>query len=84
MSEIVVTVDNPGASPVVVDGEVFAGPTVTNGGSVTLQYAASQYSIAGASDVIVSAVATGDVLRYSSGAWRNSPERSLVIDGGNW
>lgn len=35
------------------------------------------------SDVSVSNVASGDVLRYSDSAWRNRPEQ-LLIDGGNF
>lgn len=39
--------------------------------------------LSGLSDVALSGLADGDVLRYSSGAWRNSPESNLV-DGGNF
>ncbi len=41
-------------------------------------------TLAGASDVAISGLAVGDVLRYgSSGKWNNYPDSSLV-DGGNW
>ena len=40
-------------------------------------------SLASLTDVAVSNVASGDVLRYSDSAWRNRPE-SLLIDGGNF
>lgn len=41
-------------------------------------------SIAAASDVALEGVATGDLLRYSSGKWRNFPEQDVVIDGSNF
>lgn len=34
-------------------------------------------------DVQISSVAAGDVLRFSSNKWRNSPESNLT-DGGNY
>jgi hypothetical protein len=40
-------------------------------------------TLSGASDVAMNSTADGDVLRYSSGKWRNYPEVDLV-DGGNW
>lgn len=40
-------------------------------------------TLSGASDAVISSAADGDVLRYSSGKWRNYPEANLV-DGGNW
>lgn len=84
MSDIVVNVVNAGSSTVVVDGETFSGPTVTNGAQVTLQYAVATQSVAGLSDVVVSAVASGDLLRFNGTKWTNYPERSLILDGGNW
>jgi len=36
-----------------------------------------------ATDVNLEASSEGDVLRYSSGKWRNYPDANLV-DGGNW
>jgi hypothetical protein len=41
-------------------------------------------SLSGASDVQLSNVAEGDVLRYSSSKWRNYPEGDIVIDGQNF
>lgn len=84
MSDIVVTVVNSGSSPVVVDGETFSGPTVTNGAVVTLQYATVTQSLAGMSDVAVSSAASGDLLRFDGSRWTNYPERGLILDGGNW
>lgn len=40
-------------------------------------------TIAAAGDVAFSETSDGDVIRYSSGKWRNYPEQNLV-DGGNW
>lgn len=36
-----------------------------------------------AADVNLEDTSDGDVLRYSSGKWRNYPDANLV-DGGNW
>ena len=41
-------------------------------------------ALSAASDVQLSGVAEGDVLRYSSNKWRNYPERDIVIDGQNF
>jgi hypothetical protein len=35
-------------------------------------------------DVDLAGVATGDLLRYGSGKWRNFPEANVVIDGQNF
>lgn len=35
-------------------------------------------------DVDLASVATGDLLRYGSGKWRNYPESNVVIDGQNF
>ena len=40
-------------------------------------------TLGSATDVQISAVAEGDVLRYSSSKWRNHPENQLT-DGGNF
>jgi hypothetical protein len=41
-------------------------------------------ALSGASDVQLSNVAEGDVLRYSNSKWRNHPESNIVIDGSNF
>ena len=42
-------------------------------------------ALSGASDVQLSNVAAGDLLRYGSGGkWQNYPERDLVVDAGNF
>ena len=42
-------------------------------------------ALASASDVQLSNVAEGDILRYGSGGkWQNYPERDLVVDAGNF
>lgn len=35
-------------------------------------------------DIQISSVAEGDVLRYSSSKWRNYPESNLIFDAGNF
>lgn len=44
---------------------------------------AGSNALANLTDVSVSNVAAGDILRYSDSAWRNRPEH-LLIDGGNF
>jgi hypothetical protein len=41
-------------------------------------------ALAAASDVQLSGVAEGDLLRYSNSKWRNTPEGDIVIDGQNF
>lgn len=41
-------------------------------------------ALSDASDVQLSGVAEGDVLRYSNSKWRNYPEGDIVIDGQNF
>jgi hypothetical protein len=41
-------------------------------------------ALSAASDVQLSGVADGDVLRYSDSKWRNFPESNIVIDGSNF
>ena len=41
-------------------------------------------ALSAASDVQLSGVADGDVLRYSNSKWRNYPESDIVIDGQNF
>ena len=41
-------------------------------------------ALSAASDVQLSGVADGDVLRYSDSKWRNYPEGDIVIDGQNF
>jgi hypothetical protein len=41
-------------------------------------------ALSAASDVQLSGVADGDVLRYSNSKWQNFPESNIVIDGSNF
>lgn len=42
-------------------------------------------ALSAASDVQLSGVAEGDLLRYGSGGkWQNYPERDVVVDAGNF
>lgn len=72
------TVSAGSATSVAVNGGVGpAGPAGPPGqaGSTTLS---------AAQDVTLQGVADGDLLRYSSGKWRNFPEQDVVIDGANF
>lgn len=35
-------------------------------------------------DVAIDGIEDGDILRYEDSRWRNFPESSLTVDGGNW
>lgn len=64
---------------VAADGTIWQlANDLTNWSSFT-----SAATIAGASDVEIVDVQTGDVLRFSAGRWRNTAERELT-DGGNF
>ena len=41
-------------------------------------------ALSAASDVQLSNVAEGDLLRYSNSKWRNTPEGDLILDGQNF
>ena len=41
-------------------------------------------ALSAASDVQLSGVAEGDLLRYSNSKWRNHPEGDLILDGQNF
>jgi hypothetical protein len=41
-------------------------------------------AMSGASDVQLTGVAEGDLLRFSSNKWRNHPESDLILDGQNF
>lgn len=72
-SPVVVSVSD---ESIVVDVSGGVGPQGAQGASGVSQ-------ISQASDVSIATPADGDVLRYSSGKWRNYPDASLV-DGGNF
>lgn len=45
---------------------------------------AAASTLADLQDVQITNAASGDLLRRDGATWKNFPERSLVIDGGNW
>lgn len=64
------------------------GPTGPQGLSITgptgpQGVAGNSGNLGDLADVQASSVAAGDLLRYSNGKWRNTPE-STVTDGGNF
>jgi len=97
--QIVITVVDAGTSPIVIDGANHAMPTITNGGVIEFTFtgdrgppgpqgppgpAGNAGPLAGVTDVALSGVADGDVLRYQSNTWRNFKETDLTLDGGNF
>jgi hypothetical protein len=57
--------------------------TAASSGGIGPQGPPGVTTISGASDVQLSSVADGDVLRYSSSKWRNYADNQLT-DGGNF
>lgn len=77
-----------------IQASVQSSPQITasvSGGTVSATVSggfgpagpAGMTTISAAGDVAFSGAADGDVIRYSSGKWRNYQEQNLV-DGGNW
>jgi hypothetical protein len=64
-------------------GAIKIGDGVTRWLDLPYLLTSLQFSLPASSDVSVQDVKTGDLLRWSNGKWRNSPE-SAVTDGGNF
>jgi len=60
-----------------------AGDGVTRWNSLPYLLQTMSVQLSQATDVELSSLSTGDVLRYYSGKWRNHNESNLV-DGGNY
>lgn len=71
------------SSPQITASVSGGGISATVSGGFGPAGASGVTTISNASDVATSGTTDGDVLRYSSGKWRNYPEANLV-DGGNW
>lgn len=86
---ITVSVSSPGVSANVSGGVVSASVSApstigaTVAGGIGPAGAAGTTTISGASDVQLSSVTDGDVLRYSASKWRNYADSNLT-DGGNF
>ena len=94
MSDISVTVTGPAPLTVRVTGATGIAPTIRSGDTFRVQLAGvgptgpqgapGSTTIAGASDVVLTDLANGDVLRFSNNRFRNFRESDLSLDGGNW
>lgn len=60
-----------------------AGDGVTRWNSLGYLLQTMSFQLSQAADVEVTSLATGDVLRYFNGKWRNQNE-SQLLDGGNY
>ncbi|NDC95731.1 hypothetical protein EB077_10540 [bacterium] len=78
--QITASVSQSGVVASVQSGGITATAT---GGFGPPGPAGSAGSLSSLSDVQVVSVAEGDVLRYSSAAWRNAAE-TVITDGGNF
>jgi hypothetical protein len=88
---ISVSVSSPSISAAVTQTGVAAAVASTAPVSATVQGGIGpagvpgSTTIAGATDVELSGVANGDVLRYSNSKWRNYAETDLfLLDAGNF
>jgi hypothetical protein len=71
------------SDPAFGSGAIKIGDGVTRWNELPYLLNALRFSLPSSSDVEVTDVKTGDVLRWSSGKWRNYSETQLV-DGGNF
>jgi len=69
--------------PAFGSGAIKIGDGVTRWNNLPYLLSALRFSLPSSSDVEMTDIRTGDVLRWSSGKWRNYPESS-VVDGGNF
>jgi hypothetical protein len=67
---------NVGSSPITASASGGIGPQGASGAAGGL--------LEQLQDVLISSVADGDVLRYSSSKWRNFPETNMTFDAGNF
>jgi hypothetical protein len=69
--------------PAFGSGAIKIGDGVTRWADLPYLLNALRFSLPSSSDVEVTDIKTGDVLRWSNGKWRNYAETQLV-DGGNF
>jgi len=64
-------------------GAIKIGDGVTRWKDLPYLLTALRFSLPSSSDVEMTDIRTGDVMRWSNGKWRNHPEATL-LDGGNF
>ena len=64
-------------------GAIKIGDGVTRWADLPYLLTALSFSLPASSDVSMTDIKTGDVIRWSDGKWRNYPEATL-LDGGNF
>jgi hypothetical protein len=85
VSEAVTVVNGPTQSVTVGGGGTVQNVSVSP--AQTLQVVVNQsqqQSLASMVDVALTTPNNGDLLRYSSNKWRNTPEGDLILDGQNF
>lgn len=95
MNDISVTITQGGTPPVTIQSPADNPVQITGGEVINLAIGsgppgpqgpmgpAGVSTLAGCTDVQVSNVQAGDLLRYDNGKWRNRPEQD-VLDAGNF
>jgi hypothetical protein len=71
------------SDPAFGSGAIKIGDGVTRWNDLPYLLNALRFSLPSSSDVEVTDIKTGDILRWSSGKWRNYSETTL-LDGGNY
>lgn len=71
------------SDPAFGSGAIKIGDGVTRWNDLPYLLTALRFSLPSSSDVEITDIKTGDVLRWSSGKWRNYAENAIV-DGGNF
>lgn len=71
------------SDPAFGSGAIKIGDGVTRWNNLPYLLTSLRFSLPSSSDVEITDIKTGDVLRWSGGKWRNYPEASIV-DGGNF
>lgn len=64
-------------------GAIKIGDGVTRWADLPYLLTSVRFSLSSSSDVEMTSMKTGDVIRWSDGKWRNYPEATL-LDGGNF
>ena len=71
------------SDPAFGSGAIKIGDGVTRWNALPYLLTSLRFSLPSSSDVEVTDIKTGDVLRWSNGKWRNYSETQL-LDGGNY
>lgn len=81
MTAITITLETAPPQPVAITGGATASAVITSPAAIQIAQGVAA-ALAGLGDVTLVDVASGDVIQYLGGKWRNTPQ-SEITDGGN-